>query len=226
MKNIKILLVDDEPDILEFIGYNLKKEGFEVETAQNGLEGLKQAKIFRPDLILLDVMMPQMDGMEMCAELRKLDSFQDTLVVFLSARAEDFSQLAGYDAGANDYILKPIKPKVLVSKLNALLKLKQPNEAPKDEFIKLNNFEINPETYKVNYQGQDFLLPRKEFELIALLASNPERVFKREEILEKVWGNEVVVGGRTIDVHMRKLREKFGNDRFSTIKGIGYKIND
>ena len=226
MKNIKILLVDDEPDILEFIGYNLKKEGFEVETAQNGLEGLKQAKIFRPDLILLDVMMPQMDGMEMCAELRKLDSFQDTLVVFLSARAEDFSQLAGYDAGANDYILKPIKPKVLVSKLNALLKLKQPNEVPKDEFIKLNNFEINRETYKVNYQGQDFLLPRKEFELIALLASNPERVFKREEILEKVWGNEVVVGGRTIDVHMRKLREKFGNDRFSTIKGIGYKIND
>lgn len=226
MKNIKILLVDDEPDILEFIGYNLKKKGFEVETAQNGLEGLKQAKIFRPDLILLDVMMPQMDGMEMCAELRKLDSFQDTLVVFLSARAEDFSQLAGYDAGANDYILKPIKPKVLVSKLNALLKLKQPNEAPKDEFIKLNNFEINRETYKVNYQGQDFLLPRKEFELIALLASNPERVFKREEILEKVWGNEVVVGGRTIDVHMRKLREKFGNDRFSTIKGIGYKIND
>ncbi|MBW1619083.1 MULTISPECIES: response regulator transcription factor [Empedobacter] len=226
MKNIKILLVDDEPDILEFIGYNLKKEGFEVETAQNGLEGLKQAKIFRPDLILLDVMMPQMDGMEMCAELRKLDSFQDTLVVFLSARAEDFSQLAGYDAGANDYILKPIKPKVLISKLNALLKLKQPNEAAKDEFIKLNNFEINRETYKVNYQGQDFLLPRKEFELIALLASNPERVFKREEILEKVWGNEVVVGGRTIDVHMRKLREKFGNDRFSTIKGIGYKIND
>lgn len=226
MKNIKILLVDDEPDILEFIGYNLKKEGFEIETAQNGIEGLKQAKIFRPDLILLDVMMPQMDGMEMCAELRKLDSFQDTLVVFLSARAEDFSQLAGYEAGANDYILKPIKPKVLISKLNALLKLKQPNEAAKDEFIKLNNFEINRETYKVNYQGQDFLLPRKEFELIALLASNPERVFKREEILEKVWGNEVVVGGRTIDVHMRKLREKFGNDRFSTIKGIGYKIND
>lgn len=226
MKNIKILLVDDEPDILEFISYNLKKEGFDVETAQNGVEGLKQAKLFRPDLILLDVMMPQMDGMEMCAELRKLDSFQDTLIVFLSARTEDFSQLAGYDAGANDYILKPIKPKVLISKLNALLKLKQPHDSPKDEFIKLNNFEINRETYKVNFQGEDFLLPRKEFELIALLASNPERVFKREEILEKVWGNEVVVGGRTIDVHMRKLREKFGNDRFSTIKGIGYKIND
>ncbi|MBF0597760.1 response regulator transcription factor [Faecalibacter rhinopitheci] len=226
MKNIKILLVDDEPDILEFIGYNLKKEGFEVDTASNGLDGLKKAKIFKPDLILLDVMMPQMDGMEMCAELRKLDSFKDTLIVFLSARAEDFSQLAGYDAGANDYILKPIKPKVLISKLNALLKLRNTNEVQPDEFIKLKEFEINRETYKVTFKDEIFLLPRKEFELIALLASNPERVFKREEILEKVWGNEVIVGGRTIDVHMRKLREKFGNDRFTTIKGIGYKIND
>lgn len=226
MKNIKILLVDDEPDILEFVGYNLKKEGFEIQTASNGIEGLKKTKIFKPDLILLDVMMPQMDGMEMCGELRKLDSFKDTLVVFLSARAEDFSQLAGYEAGANDYILKPIKPKVLISKLNALLKLKNPNDTPQDELIKLNHFEINRETYKVTFQGEEFLLPRKEFELIALLGSNPERVFKREEILEKVWGNEVVVGGRTIDVHMRKLREKFGNERFSTIKGIGYKIND
>ena len=226
MKNIKVLLVDDEPDILEFIGYNLKKEGFEIETASNGVEGLKMAKIFKPDLVLLDVMMPQMDGMEMCTELRKLDSFKDTLVVFLSARAEDFSQLAGYEAGANDYILKPIKPKVLISKLNALLKLKNTNDIAPDELIKLNNFEINRETYKVTFQNEEFLLPRKEFELISLLASNPERVFKREEILEKVWGNEVVVGGRTIDVHMRKLREKFGNDRFSTIKGIGYKIND
>jgi Response regulators consisting of a CheY-like receiver domain and a winged-helix DNA-binding domain len=203
-----------------------KKEGFDIETASNGVEGLKMAKIFRPDLVLLDVMMPQMDGMEMCTELRKMESFKDTLVVFLSARAEDFSQLAGYDAGANDYILKPIKPKVLISKLNALLKLKNTHEIAPDELIQLNNFEINRETYKVTFQNEEFLLPRKEFELIALLASNPERVFKREEILEKVWGNEVVVGGRTIDVHMRKLREKFGNDRFSTIKGIGYKIND
>ena len=226
MKNIKILLVDDEPDILEFVGYNLKKEGFEIETASNGIEGLKMAKIFKPDLILLDIMMPQMDGMETCIELRKLDSFKDTLIVFLSARAEDFSQLAAYDAGANDYILKPIKPKILVSKLNALLKLKYNTETAPIELIKINNFEINRETYKVKFQNEEFLLPRKEFELIALLASNPERVFKREEILEKVWGNEVVVGGRTIDVHMRKLREKFGNDRFSTIKGIGYKIND
>ena len=147
------------------------------------------------------------------------------MIVFLSARAEDFSQLAGYDAGANDYIVKPIKPKILVSKLKALLKIKSNDDTPND-LIQLNHFTINRETYKVTFGGEDFTLPRKEFELIALLASNPERVFKREEILDKVWGNEVVVGGRTIDVHVRKLREKFGNDRFSTIKGIGYKLND
>ncbi len=225
MKNPKILLVDDEPDILEFVSYNLEKEGFEVETASNGLEGIKKAKIFKPNLILMDVMMPQMDGVEACSELRKLEAFKDTLIVFLSARAEDFSQLAGYDAGANDYIVKPIKPKILVSKLKALLKIKSNDDTPND-LIQLNHFTINRETYKVTFGGEDFTLPRKEFELIALLASNPERVFKREEILDKVWGNEVVVGGRTIDVHVRKLREKFGNDRFSTIKGIGYKLND
>lgn len=225
MKNPKILLVDDDADILEFVSYNLNKEGFEVETASNGLEGIKKAKIFKPHLILMDVMMPQMDGVEACMELRKLDAFKDTLMVFLSARGEDFSQLAAYDAGANDYIVKPIKPKILVSKLKALLKIKS-NEDEQINIIELNHFTINRETYKVTFDNQDFTLPRKEFELIALLGSNPERVFKREEILDKVWGNEVVVGGRTIDVHMRKLREKFGNERFSTIKGIGYKMND
>ena len=225
MKNPKILLVDDDADILEFVSYNLNKEGFEVETASNGLEGIKKAKIFKPHLILMDVMMPQMDGVEACMELRKLDAFKDTLIVFLSARGEDFSQLAAYDAGANDYIVKPIKPKILVSKLKALLKIKS-NEDEQINIIELNHFTINRETYKVTFDNQDFTLPRKEFELIALLGSNPERVFKREEILDKVWGNEVVVGGRTIDVHMRKLREKFGNERFSTIKGIGYKMND
>lgn len=225
MKHYKILLVDDEPDILEFVTYNLEKEGFEVETATNGLEGIKKAKVFKPHLILMDVMMPQMDGVEACGELRKLDAFKDTLIVFLSARGEDFSQLAAYDTGANDYIVKPIKPKILVSKLKALLKIKQQDEEVAD-IIRLKDFTINRETYKVTFKGEDFTLPRKEFELIALLGSNPERVFKREEILDKVWGNEVVVGGRTIDVHVRKLREKFGNDRFSTIKGIGYKMND
>jgi two-component system alkaline phosphatase synthesis response regulator PhoP len=223
MKKIKILLVDDEPDILEFLSYNLIKEGYDVSTAENGAEGLKRAKVEKPDLILLDIMMPEMDGIEACAEIRKVESLKKTLIVFLTARTEEFSQLAGYEAGADDYITKPVKPKVLMSKIKALLRLKSTEE--KQEFIQLEDFTIDRETYKVTFQGEDFLLPRKEFELIALLASNPKRVFKRDEILEKIWGNEVVVGGRTIDVHIRKLREKFGNDRLSTIKGVGYKLN-
>lgn len=223
MKKIKILLVDDEPDILEFLSYNLIKEGYEVITANNGAEGLKKAKIEKPDLILLDIMMPEMDGIEACTEIRKVESLKKTLIVFLTARTEEFSQLAGYDAGADDYITKPVKPKVLMSKIKALLRLKTIEEKP--EFIELEDFIIDRETYKVVFQGQDFTLPRKEFELMALLASNPKRVFKRDEILEKIWGNEVIVGGRTIDVHIRKLREKFGNDRLSTIKGVGYKLN-
>lgn len=223
MKKIKILLVDDEPDILEFLSYNLIKEGYEVFTAENGLEGIKKAKIEKPDLILLDIMMPEMDGIEACSEIRKIDSLKKTLIVFLTARTEEFSQLAGYDAGADDYITKPVKPKVLLSKIKALLRLKSTED--KQEFIELEDFIIDRETYKVTFQGEEFMLPRKEFELLALLASNPKRVFKRDEILEKVWGNEVVVGGRTIDVHIRKLREKFGNDKLSTIKGVGYKLN-
>lgn len=223
MKKIKILLVDDEPDILEFISYNLIKEGYDVSTASNGLEGVKKAKIEKPDLILLDIMMPEMDGIEACAEIRKIDSLKKSLLVFLTARTEEYSQLAGYEAGADDYITKPVKPKVLISKIKALLRLKTDDE--KQEIIALEDFTIDRETYKVTFQNDEFSLPRKEFELLALLASNPKRVFKREEILEKVWGNEVVVGGRTIDVHIRKLREKFGNDRLSTIKGVGYKLN-
>jgi two-component system alkaline phosphatase synthesis response regulator PhoP len=223
MKKTKILLVDDEPDILEFLSYNLIKEGYEVFTAENGLNGIKKAKIEKPDLILLDIMMPEMDGIEACAEIRKIDSLKKTLIVFLTARTEEFSQLAGYDAGADDYITKPVKPKVLLSKIKALLRLKSTEE--KQELIELEDFKIDRETYKVTFQEEEFMLPRKEFELLALLASNPKRVFKRDEILEKVWGNEVVVGGRTIDVHIRKLREKFGNDKLSTIKGVGYKLN-
>lgn len=223
MKKIKILLVDDEPDILEFLSYNLIKEGYEVLTASNGVEGIKKAKVEKPNLILLDVMMPQMDGIEACAEIRKIESLKKTLIVFLTARTEEFSQLAGYEAGADDYITKPVKPKVLMSKIKALLRLKSMEDQP--QFIELDDFIIDRETYKVTFNGEEFMLPRKEFELIALLASNPKRVFKRDEILEKVWGNEVVVGGRTIDVHVRKLREKFGNERLSTIKGVGYKLN-
>lgn len=223
MKKIKILLVDDEPDILEFLSYNLVKEGYEVFTASDGAEGIKKAKIEKPDLILLDVMMPEMDGIEACAEIRKIESLKKTLIVFLTARTEEFSQLAGYEAGADDYITKPVKPKVLMSKIKALLRLKSTDE--QQQLIELEGLTIDRETYKVTFRDEEFMLPRKEFELIALLASNPKRVFKRDEILEKVWGNEVVVGGRTIDVHIRKLREKFGNDRLSTIKGVGYKLN-
>lgn len=223
MKKVKILLVDDEPDILEFLSYNLIKEGYEVSTSTNGLEGVKTAKIEKPDIILLDIMMPEMDGIEACTEIRKLETLKKTIIVFLTARTEEFSQLAGYEAGANDYITKPIKPKVLMSKIKALLRLKTTDEP--QTIIELDDFIIDRETYKVTFQGEEFLLPRKEFELLSLLASNPKRVFKRDEILEKVWGNEVVVGGRTIDVHIRKLREKFGNEKLSTIKGVGYKLN-
>lgn len=223
MKKSKILLVDDEPDILEFLSYNLNKEGFHVLTAHNGEEGLKKAKIEKPDLILLDVMMPKMDGIETCAEIKKIEALKNTFVVFLTARTEDFSQLAGYDAGADDYITKPIKPKILISKINAWLRRSKDDN--QNETIIAQDIVVNRETYKITFGAEEFSLPRKEFELLALLASKPERVFKREEILEKVWGNEVVVGGRTIDVHIRKLREKFGNDRFSTVKGVGYKMN-
>ncbi|QAR31741.1 response regulator transcription factor [Ornithobacterium rhinotracheale] len=224
MSKNKILLVDDEPDILEFLSYNLRKEGYQVETAANGAEGVRKAKIIKPDLILLDIMMPELDGIEACQQIRRVDSLAKTLIVFLSARTEEITQLAGYEVGANDYITKPVKPKVLMSKIKALLKLKRPEHT--QQIIHLKDIEINYETYKVSFQGEALTLPRKEFELMALLASNPQRVFKREEILEKVWGNEVIVGGRTIDVHIRKLREKFGKDRFTTIKGVGYKIND
>lgn len=224
MSKFKILLVDDEPDILEFLSYNLIKNGYKVKKAENGKEGVKMAKSFKPDLILMDVMMPEMDGIEACNQIRQIESLSQTLIIFLSARTEEFTQLAGYDAGANDYITKPIKPKVLMSKIKAMLKLTTPEAL--EHRIELNDLIIDREIYKVIFQGEELTLPRKEFELLSLLASNPERVFKREEILDKVWGQEVVVGGRTIDVHIRKLREKFGNDKFTTIKGVGYKLND
>lgn len=224
MKKSKVLLVDDEPDILEFLSYNLIKEGYLVETASNGLEGVQKAKEFEPDLILLDIMMPEMDGIEACEKIRQIPQLSNTLIIFLSARTEEFTQLAGFEVGANDYITKPVKPKVLMSKIKALLKLKGQDEP--EDYLSLSDMKIDRETYKVYYNEEEISLPRKEFELLYLLATNPKRVFKRDEILEKVWGNEVVVGGRTIDVHIRKLREKFGNDRLTTIKGVGYKFND
>ena len=222
-KEIRILLVDDEPDILEIVGYNLSQEGYQIFTAENGKEALAKAKKELPHLIIMDVMMPEMDGMEATEMIRKIPELSNTIITFLTARSEEYSQVAGFEAGADDYITKPIKPKLLVSKVKALLRrLKDENKEA--EVINLGDIEINREEYKIVKDNQEIVLPRKEFELFYLLASKPGKVFKRDEILDKVWGNEVIVGGRTIDVHIRKLREKIGEELFKTIKGVGYKI--
>ena len=224
-QDIKILLVDDEPDILEILKYNLSSVGYQVYTAKNGAEGVEKAKKKNPHLIILDVMMPEMDGIEACEIIRNTKGLENTIITFLTARGEDYSQVAGFDAGADDYITKPIKPKVLLSKIKALLRRLKDDESSKtDEVMKVGNIIINREEYKVVNNGQEITLPRKEFELLALLASKPSKVFKREVILDKVWGQEVVVGGRTIDVHIRKLREKIGDQHFKTVKGVGYKF--
>ena len=223
MKQKKILLIDDEQDILEILSYNLEKEGYYVFTATNGNEGIQVAKEIIPDLILLDVMMPEKDGIETCQDLRKIKELQKTLIVFLSARSEEFSQLAGYQAGANDYIVKLIKPKILISKVNALLQLtSQVSGSSKN--IEIGDLMIDKDNFRVSKAGQLFMLPKKEFDLLYLLASNTEKVFKRDKILEKVWGNDVIVGERTIDVHIRRLREKLGINSIQTLKGIGYKL--
>ena len=222
--DIKILLVDDEPDILEIISYNLSSEGYQVFTAKNGAEGVAIAKKKIPHLIILDVMMPEMDGIEACEIIRNTPSLENTVITFLTARSEDYSLVAGFDAGADDYITKPIKPKVLVSKVKALLRRLKENETEAEDIVKVGNIVIDREEYKIINNGEEIILPRKEFELLSLLTSKPNKVFKREVILDKVWGNEVVVGGRTIDVHIRKLREKIGDHHFKTVKGVGYKF--
>ena len=221
--DIKILLVDDEPDILEIVGYNLKNEGYKIFTASNGIEAVKSAKKIMPDLILLDIMMPEMDGIEACEKIRTIKNLENTLIAFLSARNEDYSKVAGFDAGADDYITKPIKPKVLLSKIKSLLRRLKKNEE-QDTSTRIGDILINREEYVVFKGDEKIVLPKKEFELFSLLTSKPGKVFKRETILDSVWGNEVVVGGRTIDVHIRKLREKIGDDFFKTIKGVGYKF--
>ena len=220
--SIKILLVDDEPDIIEILTYNLNKEGYQVFSASNGKEALVQASKIIPHLIILDVMMPVMDGIEACENLRKDRRFEDTIIMFLSARSEDYSHVAAFDVGADDYVNKPIKPKVLNSKVSALLRRFTKNEANAN--IVHGDLTINLDEYKVILKGEKMSFPRKEFELLRLLASKPDKVFKREKIMEAVWGNDVVVGDRTIDVHIRKLREKMGNAYFKTIKGVGYKF--
>ncbi len=223
--DIKILLVDDEPDILEIIGYNLSAEGYEIVTAENGLEAIKKEKLERPQLIIMDVMMPEMDGIEACEQIRKIPELSNTIITFLTARGEDYSQMAGFDAGADDYITKPIKPKVLVSKVKSLLR-RLNVDGPTHKILEIGGLTINREEYKISNHGKEIILPRKEFELLSLLATKPNKVFEREEILNKVWGNDVVVGGRTIDVHIRKLREKLGDDCLKTVKGVGYKFVD
>ena len=226
--DFRILLVDDEKDILEFLGYNLRQEGFEIHTASNGKEAVKVAGEVIPHLVLMDVMMPEMDGIEACEEIRANKELEHTLVAFLTARGEDYSQIAGFEAGGDDYITKPIRPKVLVSRIKALLKRRNSaagdGETGSDTRIVSGDLEIDKERYVIIKKGKDIFLPRKEFELLSLLISRPEKVFTREEIFDHVWGENIVVGDRTIDVHIRKLREKIGNDHIKTLKGIGYKF--
>lgn len=223
-KDIKILLVDDEPDILEIVGYNLSQEGYNIVTASNGKDAIAVAKKEHPQLIIMDVMMPEMDGMEACENIRKIPELSNTIITFLTARSEDYSQVAGFEAGADDYISKPIKPKLLVSKVKALLRRHNGLDNNNPETITVGSIIINREEYKIIKDDVEIVLPRKEFELFYLLASKPGKVFKREEILDKIWGNDVIVGGRTIDVHIRKLREKIGDEYFKTTKGVGYKF--
>jgi two-component system alkaline phosphatase synthesis response regulator PhoP len=225
-KLVKVLVADDEPDILEFIQFNLERNGFEVTTAKDGKEALEKAKKVKPDLIILDVMMPHLDGVEVCRELRALPEFDATIITFLTARSEDYTQIAGLDVGGDDYITKPIRPRVLVSRLNALLRRKRQtvsDESP--NIIEIGDLVIDKEKVLV-YRNEDaIVLAKKEFELLCLLVSKPGKVFTREEIFSKVWGADVIVGNRTIDVHIRKLREKIGSEYIKTIKGIGYKFD-
>ena len=224
----RILLVDDEKDILEFLSYNLTKEGFIVKTCLNGSSAIKVIDEFQPNLIVLDVMMPGMDGIETCEIIRANSNYDDIIIAFLTARSEDYSQVAGLEAGADDYINKPIKPKVLVSRVKALLRRKTSQGIDQNissSSINISDLNINRESYQVERDGIEISLPRKEFEILYLLATKPGKVFKREEIFDKVWGDDVIVGGRTIDVHVRKLRRKLGRDYIVTVKGVGYKFN-
>lgn len=223
-KNLKILVVDDEPDILEIISYNLGLEKYTYRTALNGLEALQTLKEFKPNLILLDIMMPGIDGVEVCRRIRKQKEFKNTIIAFLTARSEDFSQIAGFEVGADDYIAKPVKPRVLMSRIKGLLR-RHVNSDVEENFLKVGDIIINQEEYLLYKNEEKISLPRKEFALICLLASKPGKVFSRTEILNQIWGAEVIVGDRTIDVHIRKLREKLGDQYIKTVKGIGYKID-
>jgi len=221
--DINILLVDDEPDIIEILRYNLSQEGYNVITSKDGQSAINKTEKYHPHLIIMDVMMPNMDGIEACSIIRKNPKFNDTIIMFLTARGEDYSHVAAYDAGADDYVTKPIKPKVLLSKVKGLLR-RFKKENALESIIDIGELRIDREEYKVYVSGKPLLLPRKEFELLYLLASKPEKVFKREKIMQSIWGSDVIVGDRTIDVHIRKLREKIGDKYFKTVKGVGYKF--
>ncbi len=223
-KNIKILLVDDEPDILEIVGFHLQKEGYQIFKAMDGNEAVEKAKTVEPHLILLDIMMPNMDGMEACEKIRGITGLENILIVFFTARGEDYSQVAGFEAGADDYITKPIKPKVLNSKVKALLRRLNSEKKEENRILQFDELVINKDEYFVEKNGKKIILPRKEFELLSLIAGTPNKVFNRDVILSRVWGRDVIVGGRTIDVHIRKLREKIGDEYIQTIKGVGYKF--
>lgn len=221
----KILVVDDEADIVEFIAYNLEKEGYTVQSAHNGLEAVEKASSFRPDLIVLDVMMPQLDGIEACRKIRENPELSNTFIMFLTARNEEYSEIAGFDAGGDDYVFKPIKPRALLSRVNAIMKRKNAQqESDVAEVLNHGDLEVNPNEYLVKLGDKSMTLPRKEFDLLYLLASKPGKVFTREKILRKVWGTDVFVVDRTIDVHIRKIREKIGDTKIETIKGVGYKF--
>lgn len=220
----KILIVDDEPDILELIEYNLNKEGYQVFVAHNGQEAVAEAKKVLPDLIILDVMMPKMDGIEACRIMRTLPEFKNTFMVFLTARSEEYSEIAGFNVGADDYIAKPIKPRALVSRINAILRRNQPSEDSSDNKLEIGDLVIDREAFMVFQGGEKVVLAKKEFELLYLLASKPGKVYTREAILKNIWEDSVVVTNRTIDVHIRKLREKLGENYVSTVKGVGYKF--
>jgi len=220
----KILVVDDEPDIVELIAYNLKREGYQVYTATNGQEAVTTAKKAMPDLIILDVMMPKMDGIEACRIMRAMPEFKSTFMVFLTARSEEYSEIAGFNVGADDYIAKPIKPRALLSRINAILRRNMQNEEPTDEKLEVKDLVIDREAFLVFKNGEKIVLAKKEFELLYLLASKPGKVYTREAILKNIWEDSVVVTNRTIDVHIRKLREKIGEDYVATVKGVGYKF--
>ena len=223
ISSIKVLVVDDDPDIVEILKYNLKNSGYSVKSAGNGVEAIKKAKKFIPDIILMDVMMPEMSGIEACEEIKNIDQLSQAIIIFLSARSEDYTQISAYDAGADDYISKPVKPKILLKKIsNIAKKINSEKKAP--WIIDLGSIKINKEEYVAIKDKKEILLPRKEFELLFLLATKPDKVFTREEIMNKVWGTQVVVGDRTIDVHVRKLREKIGEKHIKTLKGVGYKF--